>query len=51
MAHITEPRAALASGTVKKRIRMCGRPAVPSTSPMPSETVSSGVDRNRPGLR
>ena len=41
-AHTTEPRAALASGTVKKRIRMCGRPAVPSTRPSPSETVSSG---------
>ena len=33
------------SGTVKKRIRMCGRPAVPSTSARPSETVSSGFGR------
>ena len=49
IAHTTEDRAALASGTVKKRMRMCGRPAVPSTSAMPSETVSIGLDRNVPG--
>ena len=45
IAHTTDERAALASGTVKKRIRMCGRPAVPSTSARPSETVSSGFGR------
>ena len=45
IAQTTEPRAALASGTVKNRIRMCGRPAVPSTSASPSETVSIGDAR------
>ena len=30
-------------------MRMCGRPAVPSTSAIPSETVSIGLDRNVPG--
>jgi hypothetical protein len=39
----------LAVGTVKKRIRMCGRPAVPSTSARPSETVSKGSGRYVPG--
>ena len=43
--HDADERAALAFGTVKKRIRMCGRPAVPSTSARPSETVSSGFGR------
>ena len=45
IAQTTDERAALALGTVKKRIRMCGRPAVPSTSARPSETVSSGFGR------
>ena len=49
IAHTTEERAALAFGTVKNRIRMCGRPAVPSTSARPSETVSIGFGRNVPG--
>ena len=49
IAHTTEPRAALAFGTVKNRIRMCGRPAVPSTSARPSDTVSIGDARNVPG--
>ena len=49
IAHTTDERAALESGTVKKRMRMCGRPAVPSTSAIPSETVSIGLDRNVPG--
>ena len=31
-------RAAAESGTVKKRIRMCGRPAVPSSSARPKDT-------------
>ena len=39
----------MAFGTVKKRIRMCGRPAVPSTSARPSDTVSIGFGRNVPG--
>ena len=49
IAHTTDPRAARAFGTVKKRIRMCGRPAVPSTSARPSEIVSIGELRNVPG--
>ena len=49
IAHTTDDRAARESGTVKKRMRMCGRPAVPSTSAIPSETVSIGLDRNVPG--
>ena len=49
IAQTTEPRAALASGTVKKRIRMCGSPAVPSTSARPSDTVSIGDARKVPG--
>jgi hypothetical protein len=49
IAQTTEERAALAFGTVKNRIRMCGRPAVPSTSARPSETVSIGEARNVPG--
>jgi len=36
---------------VKKRMRMCGRPAVPSTSAIPSERVSIGLARNVPGPR
>ena len=32
-----EERAAFASGTVKKRISMCGSPAVPSSSASPNE--------------
>ena len=35
IAQTTERRACSAVGTVKKRIRMCGRPAVPNTSAMP----------------
>ena len=49
IAQTTDDRAAFESGTVKKRMRMCGRPAVPSTSAMPSETVSIGLERNVPG--
>ena len=42
VAQNTDLRASLALRTVKKRIRMCGRPAVPNISAMPSEI---GVDR------
>src|ERR1700710_2699131 len=49
IAQTTDERAALESGTVKKRMRMCGRPAVPRTSAIPSDTVSIGLDRNVPG--
>ncbi len=45
IAHTTDERAAFALGTVKKRIRMCGRPAVPRTSASPSDTVSNGSGR------
>ena len=51
IAQITETRAALAVGTVKKRIRMCGSPAVPNTSAMPSEIWSIGALNSRPGSR
>ena len=43
IAQITDLRAACAVGTVKKRIRMCGMPAVPNTSAMPSEIWSIGA--------
>ena len=43
IAQITDTRACCAVGTVKKRIRMCGRPAVPNTSAMPSEIWSIGI--------
>ena len=39
-AQPTELRAAFASGTVKNRIRMCGRPAVPSRKARPKEIRS-----------
>ena len=51
VAQNTEVRAALASRTVKKRIRMCGSPAVPNISAMPSEIVEIGFLKFRPGLR
>ena len=35
-------RASLALGTVKKRIRICGRPAVPNINPSDSETAVTG---------
>ena len=40
-----EERAVLASGTVRNRIRMCGKPAVPNTRAMLSEITS------RPAIR
>ena len=43
IAQITDLRASWAVGTVKKRIRMCGIPAVPNTSAMPSEIWSIGA--------
>ena len=49
MAVTTDERAALAFGTVKNRMRMCGSPAVPSTSARPSDTVSIGFFRKVPG--
>ena len=51
IAQITDFRAACAVGTVKKRIRMCGSPAVPNTSAMPSEIWSIGALNSRPGSR
>jgi len=42
VAQNTDLRASLASGTVKKRIRMCGRPAVPNISAMPKEIAEIG---------
>ncbi len=52
IAQATEVRAAFAEGTVKKRIRMCGSPAVPRTSASPSETkfkAPSGPWKSKPG--
>ena len=51
IVHTTDWRAALPSGTVKNRIRMCGRPAVPKKIVRPVEITSAGVVRNRPGPR
>src|SRR3954454_19414237 len=51
IAQTTLERAALALGTVKKRIRMCGSADVPSTSASPSETVSIGFRRQTAGAR
>ena len=51
IAQITEMRACFAVGTVKNRIRMCGMPAVPRTSAMPSEIWSIGLLRYSPGSR
>ncbi|MCY1462318.1 hypothetical protein D9M71_800820 [compost metagenome] len=39
----------MASLTVKKRIRMCGRPAVPNIMPSPREIASMGFDSKPPG--
>lgn len=49
VAHITDFRASLASGTVKKRMRICGRPAVPNISAMPKEMAEIGSVMNLPG--
>ncbi|MNY71273.1 hypothetical protein D3C86_2095770 [compost metagenome] len=38
----TDLRAALASGTVKKRIMICGRPAIPNTKPRDREIIDTG---------
>ena len=46
---ITDLRASLALGTVKKRIRMCGRPAVPNISAMPNEIAEIGSLTKLPG--
>ena len=51
IAQITDLRASWAVGTVKNRIRMCGRPAVPNTSAMPSEIWSIGALKYSPGSR
>jgi len=45
------PRIALASGTVKKRTRMCGSPAVPSRSARPNEIPLIASEFPRPGAR
>ena len=49
VAHITDLRASLALGTVKKRIRMCGRPAVPNISAMPKLIAEIGSLMKVPG--
>ena len=47
----TDLRAALESGTVKKRVRMCGRPAVPMKIVRPVEITRIGDVRYVPGPR
>jgi hypothetical protein len=49
VAQPTDLRASLALGTVKKRIRMCGRPAVPNISAMPTEIAEIGSLISAPG--
>ena len=49
VAHSTDLRASLASGTVKKRIRMWGRPAVPNISAIPKEMAEIGSLMKLPG--
>ncbi len=39
----------MALGTVKKRIRICGRPAVPNISAMPKEMAEIGSLMKPPG--
>ncbi|MNR33023.1 hypothetical protein D3C85_1506620 [compost metagenome] len=40
----------MASETVKKRIRMCGRPAVPNINARPREIAETGSVTRPPGL-
>src|SRR5580693_8282428 len=47
----TEFRACRALGTVKKRMRICGSPAVPQISAIPSETADHGSLMKPPGAR
>ena len=49
MAQNTLLRASLASGTVKKRIRMWGRPSVPNISAMPKLMAEIGSLMKPPG--
>jgi hypothetical protein len=49
VAQNTDLRASLAFGTVKKRIRMCGRPAVPNISAMPKLIAEIGSLTKVPG--
>ncbi|MCY1430577.1 hypothetical protein D9M71_465270 [compost metagenome] len=50
VAYNTLLRASFASLTVKKRIRMCGRPAVPNISARPRENAEIGSFTRPPGL-
>ena len=49
VAHSTDLRASLALGTVKKRIRMWGRPAVPNINAMPKLMAEIGSFTKLPG--
>jgi len=49
VAHITDLRASLALGTVKKRMRMWGRPAVPNIRAMPKLMAEIGSFTKLPG--
>ena len=49
VAQNTDLRASLASGTVKKRIKMCGKPAVPNINAIPKEMAEIGSLMKPPG--
>ena len=49
LATNTDLRASFALGTVKKRIMMCGSPAVPNISASPNETADIGSLMKLPG--
>jgi len=49
VAQNTDLRASLASGTVKKRIKMCGKPAVPNIKAIPKEMAEMGSLIKPPG--
>ena len=49
VATTTDLRASFASFTVKKRIRICGRPAVPNMSAKPRDKASIGFAASLPG--
>ena len=49
VATTTDLRASFASFTVKKRIKICGRPAVPNIKAKPSEIASIGLAASLPG--
>ena len=49
VAQNTDLRASFALGTVKKRIMMCGKPAVPNIKAIPKEIAEIGSFTKPPG--